>query len=97
MLKKIFLVLALVSVSFMANAASDLYSVTVSVDVTDSDSSKAREKAMVEANRAAFLQVIKKLSSNEAVNKLSNMTNNEILNFIKIHCQCANFIIRSNW
>lgn len=64
-------------------ATGDLYAVDVMVDVADVNAAKAREKAMVAANRQAFISVLKKITSNEGISCLSALNDNQILNFVQ--------------
>lgn len=60
-----------------------VYSSVVSVDVTDVSSSAAREKAMNEANRKAFMSVVGKVAASGAVTKVSSLSDAQIINFVK--------------
>ena len=84
MKKNIFLpILAAVVMIVSAAKADDKYMVDVNVDVTAEDASKAREKAMTDANRNAFLQVVKRNTTPLYVEKFADFSNEQILNFIK--------------
>lgn len=66
-----------------ARAESPVYTVDVSVDVTDVNAAQAREKAMVAANRKAFETVVQKITTAQGAKSLMNFSNEQILNFIK--------------
>lgn len=68
---------------FGAAAADERYAVEVSVDVTDSSASAAQERAMSEANRAAVAAVAKRITTADGVARLSSMTDDQLVNFIK--------------
>ena len=68
---------------FGAAAADERYAVEVSVDVTDSSASAAQERAMNEANRAAVAAVAKRITTADGVARLSAMTDDQLINFIK--------------
>lgn len=65
------------------SAADERFKVEVQVDVTDVDASTAREKAMSEANRAAFVEVCKRITTVDGAAKLAGMTDAQLINFIK--------------
>ncbi len=77
------LVLCGILLAMPAYAESPVYTVEVSVDVTDVNASQAREKAMVAANRRAFETVVRKITTAQGAQNLMNFTDNQILNFIK--------------
>ncbi len=80
------LLLCLMVLYFVAPAAAqnnDLYSAEIIVDVTAENASVAREKAMNEANRKAFLTIAKRLTTSSGVEALSSLSNAQILNFVK--------------
>ncbi len=62
---------------------NDLYSAEIVVDVTAENASVAREKAMSEANRKAFLTVAKRFTTSSGIEALASLSNAQILNFIK--------------
>ena len=64
-------------------ADSSIYTVDVSVDVTDVNASKARERAMLAANRKAFETVVGKLTTSQNAASMFSMTDDMIVNFIK--------------
>ena len=59
---KFLFVISFVVLAFVGNVRADdsVYTVDVNVDVTDANASKAREKAMLSANRKAFETVVRK-------------------------------------
>ena len=63
--------------------AGDKYMVKVNVDVTAMDSAHARERAMSDANRKAFLEIVAKNTDSAYYEKFANFTDEQILNFIK--------------
>lgn len=75
--------LAIILTSLPVEAADERFAVEVAVDVTDQDASAARERAMNEANRAAILAVAKRISTAEGANRLAEMTDEQLVNFIK--------------
>lgn len=74
--------LIVVLTAFPANA-DERFAVEVAVDVTDQNASAARERAMSEANRAAIVAVAKRISTAEGAAKLAEMTDEQLINFIK--------------
>lgn len=66
-----------------AQAADERFAVDINVDVTDSNASLARERAMNEANRAAIVQVAKRITTTEGAIRLGAMTDEQLINFIK--------------
>lgn len=74
--------LFVVLTAFPANA-DERFAVEVAVDVTDQNASAARERAMSEANRAAIVAVAKRISTAEGAAKLAEMTDEQLINFIK--------------
>ena len=80
----LFIALSILLFSFDAQARQNtVYHAKVAVDVTAVNASQARQRAMDEASRRAFLSVAKKISSAEGVEKLSQLNNNQVANFIK--------------
>lgn len=76
------------SIAFFAivgnvRADDSVYTVDVSVDVTDASASKAREKAMIAANRKAFETVVGKLTTSQGASALLKLSDEQIVNFIK--------------
>ena len=83
-MKKICLLLfCLCCFASLANAEDGRFVVDVSVDVTDKSASIARERAMAEANRAAFVEVVGKITDTQGASKLSAMPVEHLVNFIK--------------
>lgn len=82
---KSLIVICFVVLAFAASARADdsVYTVDVSVDVTDANASKAREKAMLAANRKAFETVVRKLTTSQGTSALLGMSDDQIVNFIK--------------
>ncbi len=66
-----------------AKAQSSIYTVNVNVDVTDVNAAVAREKAMSSAYRQAFDIVVRKLTTAQDAAKLNEMTDDQIINFVK--------------
>lgn len=64
-------------------AAKESSEVLVPVDVEAENSVMAKEKAMLEAQRTAFISVAEKLAGSENTEKLQEHTDNEILHFIQ--------------
>ena len=64
-------------------ASDDRFTVEIKVDVSDQNASIAREKALDSATRAAVTAVAKRISTAEGASKIANMTNAQLLNFIK--------------
>ena len=86
MFKKLCLMAALLialSGSQTAAAADERFSVDINVDVTDINASAAREKAMNEANKAAVLAVVRRISTAEGVTRMSALNANQLITFIK--------------
>lgn len=71
------------ALSAEALASNPVYTVDVTVDVTDINAAKAREKAMTSANRKAFDTVVRKLTTSQQAAPLLKMSDQQILNFIK--------------
>ncbi len=69
---------------YSASASADeRFTVEIKVDVTDVDAAKAREKAMNSATRAAITAVARRISTSEGADKISAMTDAQLINFIK--------------
>ncbi|MBE6445598.1 MAG: hypothetical protein E7019_06100 [Alphaproteobacteria bacterium] len=83
MLKKIICLMLGLLFSMNVLAADERYTVEISVDVTDNSAAEAQKKAMNEANRAAIIAVAKKITTTEGINHLMNMTDDQLVNFIK--------------
>lgn len=62
---------------------SPTYSVDIYVDVTEDNAALAKEKAMVQANRTAFGTVARRITTQEGVDRLMTLSDDQILNFIK--------------
>ncbi len=81
---KKFYVLMFVFMSFCNIAvANDKYAVEVYEDITEKDSSTAKEKAMTSANRKAFLEIASKVMDTKYLPKFEEFTDEQILTFIK--------------
>ncbi len=65
-----------------AHAQTDPYSASVSVDVTAESAASARERAMEEASKRALLAVLKRTSTEAAVEKVSSLETPQLMNFI---------------
>lgn len=59
------------------------YDIVVPVDMEAENSVEAKEKAMIFAQRQAFLEVAGKLTSQENVQKLSELSDDKIIRFVK--------------
>ena len=81
-MKKIFLALILQMFCFSAEAKID-FAVEIPVNVEAENSVAAKDKAMVEAQRQAFLEVAGKLVSAEHVEKLNTLSDDSIQYFIQ--------------
>ena len=68
---------------FSSANANDKYMVNVDVDVTASDSASAREKAMMRANRQAFLEIVNKNTDSSYYERFAAFSDEQILNFIR--------------
>lgn len=66
-----------------SSAADSTYSANVTVDVTAENASVAREKAMTQANRQAYTTIGRRITTSEGVNRLNELNDAQILNFIK--------------
>ena len=64
-------------------AADEKYAVEIKVDVSDENASIAREKALNSATRAAVNAIAKKLSTTDGAKKIADMTDAQIINFVK--------------
>ena len=64
-------------------SAKTEYAVTVPVDVEAENSVIAKEKAMLEAQRQAFMQISEQLVSKENAEKLEQLTDDELVHFVK--------------
>lgn len=68
--------------SFEAVAKMD-YAVTISVAEEAENSVEAKDKAMLEAQRQAFLEVAGKLAGEENAQSLAELSNDEIMHFVQ--------------
>lgn len=77
--------LSLLFVSFSAQAQSvaNRYSAEVNIDVTAENASQARDKGMKQAYRSAFLAIAGKMTNTEGLSKLSELTDEQLINFIQ--------------
>lgn len=67
-----------------ANAQNNKkYVADVSIDITAEDAASAREKGMKEAYRKAFLTVAGKSTDSEGLARLSELTDDQLINFIQ--------------
>jgi hypothetical protein len=64
-------------------AKDEKYAVEIKVDVSDENASLAREKALNSATRAAVNAIAKRLSTSDGAKKIANMTDAQIINFVK--------------
>jgi len=82
--KGIFLLLfGVFFMAFSEASANDKYLIDIDVDVTAQDAAKAREQAMSDANRSAFVKVVMQSTSAPYIEKFASFTDEQILNFIK--------------
>ena len=81
-MKKIFAFFCFMLISSQAAAKLD-YDVLVPVDVEAENSVVAKEKAMTQAQRQAFLEIAGKLTSEENVQKLSELSDDKIMRFVQ--------------
>ncbi len=82
-MKKIWLILPLLMWLALPVQAAGIYETDVVVDVVDKDAAKAREKAMVAANRQALINLLKKITTADGVAQVAELNDNQILNFVK--------------
>lgn len=79
-----FFISLLIGLIFAVSAyAKTDYSALVSVDVTAEDSVKAKDQAMIEAQRQAFMEVAARLTEQENVEKLKTLSDSEITHFVR--------------
>lgn len=66
-------------------AAEDmsLYETKVTIEATGEDAAQARENALSQANRKALYAVVERISTNDGVQILNDLNDNQILNFIQ--------------
>ncbi len=81
-MKKLFLFIALCFLSMPATAKIN-YSAVIPVDVEAENSVAAKDKAMLDAQRQAFLEVAAKLVSAADVDKLSKLSDDSVQYFIR--------------
>ena len=81
-MKKIFAFFVCLFISCQAYAKTE-YSVMIPVDMEAENSVVAKDKAMLEAQRQAFLEVAGKLTSQENVQKLSELSDDKIMRFVQ--------------
>ncbi|MBR1600052.1 MAG: hypothetical protein IJ677_00580 [Alphaproteobacteria bacterium] len=81
-MKKIFAFICCMLLNSQALAKMD-YAVMIPVDEEAENSVLAKEKAMQQAQRQAFLEVAGKLTSEENVQKLSELTDDKIMRFVQ--------------
>lgn len=81
-MKKLFLFIALWLLSMPAAAKTE-YSTIIPVDIEAENSVVAKDTAMLEAQRQAFLEIAGKLVSTENVEKLSKLSDDSIQYFIR--------------
>ncbi len=81
-MKKIFAFFCFMLIASQAFAKLD-YAVTIPVDMDAENSVIAKDKAMQQAQRQAFLEVAGKLTSEENVQKLSELTDDKIMRFVQ--------------
>ena len=82
-MKKIFLTLFLCFIFSASAHAKISYDVVIPVDTEAENSVAAREKAMAEAQRKAFLEIAGKLTSAENVETLNTLEDSSIQHFIQ--------------
>ncbi len=80
---RLFALLCVLIICSNEAVADERYAVEISVDVTDVSAAAAQQRAMSEANRAAIGAVAKRITNSEGVAKLSAMTDEQLINFIK--------------
>lgn len=81
-MKAIFVFLCCLMFSLPAAAKTEFFA-TVPVDVEAEDSVQAKDKAMLEAQRQAFLEVAGKLTSEENVQKLAELSDDALAYFVQ--------------
>lgn len=83
-MKKILCLLVTLAVMWVFEAqAKTEFSADIEVDVTAKDAVEAKEKAMRQAPREAFMEVAGRLTEAENVEKLEKLTDDEILHFVR--------------
>lgn len=81
-MKKIFVFFCCLFLSMPAVAKTD-YAITVPVDVEAENSVIAKDNAMLEAQRKAFLEAAAKLTAEDNVQKLAEMSDDKIMRFVQ--------------
>ena len=81
-MKKLLFFMFCLCLAFEANAKND-FIVKIPVDVDAENSVTAKDLAMMQAQRQAFLDVCAKLTSADNVKKLSELTDDSILHFVQ--------------
>lgn len=84
-MSKIFACIVCIGMLLSGNtfAKDEKYAVEIKVDVSDENASIAREKALNSATRAAVNAIAKRLSTSDGAKKIANMTDAQIINFVK--------------
>lgn len=80
---KLYAVFILSFLTVFAAEAKDDYTISVPVETEAEDSVIAKDKAMVEAQREAFYQAAAKLTTEENVQKLKELSDDEIFYFVQ--------------
>ncbi len=86
MQKLFFLITAwmiLLSSAFPAHADTGTYAAEVNIDITAESAAAAREKGMNQAYRSAFLAIAGKITTDDGIKKLSQLTDPQLVNFIQ--------------
>ena len=81
-MKRIFLILCLLALSYTAFAKSE-NTAQIEVDTEAENSVLAKDKAMIEAQRKGFLEVASHLTSEQNVETLNQMSDDEIAKFVQ--------------
>lgn len=66
-----------------ASTQNARYTADVNIDVTSSSASAARDKGMKQAYRSAFTAIAGKMTSGEGLNRLKELTDEQLINFIQ--------------
>ena len=87
-MQKLFYLLFVCAVLFPLSARAQIqdlekYTAEVSIDVTSANAAAAREKGMNNAYRSAFMAIAAKNTNEEGLNRLSALTDQQLVNFIK--------------
>ena len=81
---KNFILIILFCLTFITSSnASPSYSAQISVDVTDTNVASAKTKALAKARRDGLNDVVLSISTQQAVEELSKLNDNQIQHFIK--------------